>query len=215
MMASLLRGFLGGLVVAAIVVPCARATEPPAIELFNGKDLTGWKQAGPGAFEVKDGELRTVGGMGLLWYAPQQFAYFTLTLEYKNVRAQDNSGVFTRFSDPANDPWKPVKETEEVQIQDSAGLKGTGSVYNVREATEVAAKPPDEWNSMQITIVGRKYTVILNCKLVNEFESAKVPLQGYVGLQNHDPDSKIAFRNVKLVELKTAEAATQPAPKSP
>jgi hypothetical protein len=182
------------------LVPAADSTSANSVELFNGKDLTGWKQAGPGSFEVKDGELHTVGGMGLLWYEPKQFSDFTLCLQYKNQRSQDNSGVFLRFSDPGNDPWKAVKESPEVQIQDSAGLKGTGSIYSAADAREVASKSPGEWNSMQITVVGRKITVKLNDKLVNEVETDKPPLKGYIGLQNHDPNSKVSFRNVRVVE---------------
>jgi hypothetical protein len=35
-------------------------------QLFNGKDLTGWKHVGPGGDSVEDGLFRTHGGMGLL-----------------------------------------------------------------------------------------------------------------------------------------------------
>ena len=36
-------------------------------QLFNGKDLTGWKHVGPGGDTVEDGLIRTHGGMGLLY----------------------------------------------------------------------------------------------------------------------------------------------------
>lgn len=35
-------------------------------QLFNGKDLTGWKQVGPGSHYVEDGLIKSKGGMGLL-----------------------------------------------------------------------------------------------------------------------------------------------------
>ena len=35
-------------------------------QLFNGKDLTGWKHVGPGGDTVEDGLIKTHGGMGLL-----------------------------------------------------------------------------------------------------------------------------------------------------
>ena len=41
--------------------------------LFNGKDLKGWGHVGEGSFEIEDGLLKTVGGMGLLWYTEQKF----------------------------------------------------------------------------------------------------------------------------------------------
>src|SRR5207247_1426270 len=34
-------------------------------QLFNGKDLTGWKHVGPGQMTVEDGLIWTHGGMGL------------------------------------------------------------------------------------------------------------------------------------------------------
>ena len=37
-------------------------------QLFNGKDLTGWKHVGPGGDTVEDGLIRTHGGMGLLYW---------------------------------------------------------------------------------------------------------------------------------------------------
>ena len=179
------------------------ADEPKAIELFNGKDLAGWKQAGPGSFEVKDGELHTSGGMGLLWYTPRQFADYSLTFEFKTSKLSDNSGVFLRFPDPAGDPWAAVKHGEEVQIQDGGKNLFTGGIYNVKNATELASKPPGEWNVMEITVTGAKIAVKVNGKLVNEYTSPKpMPAEGgYIGLQNHDPDSMVSFRKVKLIEL--------------
>ena len=35
-------------------------------QLFNGKDLVGWKHVGPGEMTVQDGIIKTSGGMGLL-----------------------------------------------------------------------------------------------------------------------------------------------------
>src|SRR6266481_6661471 len=37
-------------------------------QLFNGKDLTGWKHVGPGGMTVEDGLIKTHGGMGLLYW---------------------------------------------------------------------------------------------------------------------------------------------------
>src|SRR5262245_16865161 len=89
----LLRPFIV-FVVSLCLISALRAEE---ITLFNGKDLAGWKHAGPGSFTVKDGELHTDGGMGLLWYSEKEFGDYTLSLEFKVSRKQDNSGIFVRF----------------------------------------------------------------------------------------------------------------------
>jgi hypothetical protein len=41
-------------------------------QLFNGKDLTGWEQVGPGEFIVEDSLLKTVGGMGMILYPDEK-----------------------------------------------------------------------------------------------------------------------------------------------
>ena len=51
--------------------------------LFNGKDLDGWQQVGPGSFIVKDGMMKTQGGMGMLWYAREEIAHATLRVVFK------------------------------------------------------------------------------------------------------------------------------------
>ena len=102
------------LIVILALLSHARADEPKPIQLFNGKDLTGWKHAGPGSFEVKDGELHTVDGMGLLWNTHEMPQHYKLSLEFKTSRKEDNSGVFVRFPDPGNDPWAAVKQGHEM-----------------------------------------------------------------------------------------------------
>ena len=59
---ALLLSLSGGL----LAQPATTKPDAKEIVLFNGTDLTGWKHAGPGSFQVKDGELQTVDGMGLL-----------------------------------------------------------------------------------------------------------------------------------------------------
>ena len=46
----------------------ARAIPNKWQQLFNGKDLNGWKHVGPGGDTVEDGLIRTHGGMGLLYW---------------------------------------------------------------------------------------------------------------------------------------------------
>ena len=79
----------------------------PALEsdyslLFDGSPKTGWQQSGPGEVRVEDGSLVTYGGLGLLWYAAQQYGDFSLKLSWKVEDGTDNSGVFVRFPDADN-----------------------------------------------------------------------------------------------------------------
>ena len=170
------------------------------VELFNGKDLTGWKQAGPGKFDVADGVMTTDGGMGLLWHTMEMPEKFTLAMEFKTGRKEDNSGVFVRFPDPGNDPWVAVKQGYEVQIAEAREKQFTGTVYNLKpREVDGAAKAPGEWNDYRIHLDGQKITVYLNGQKINEYTGEKTTQGGFIGLQNHDPKSKVSFRNVRVI----------------
>ncbi|MFN0205845.1 MAG: family 16 glycoside hydrolase [Planctomycetota bacterium] len=167
------------------------------ISLFNGKDLAGWTMSGPGRFIVENGEMVATGGMGLLWYDRRSFKDFVLELEWKVVRKEDNSGVFVRFPMPFN-PWTPVNSGYEIQIGDTYGAKqNTGSIYSFQAATKIPTKAAGEWNQYRIEVIGQKYTITINGEKVNEFTGDR-SVEGFVGLQNHDDESRVRFRNLKI-----------------
>src|SRR5690242_10789669 len=83
---------------------CAADWKP----LFNGKDTTGWKHVGPGDITVENGMLKTSGGMGLLWYEPQQFGNTTIRVVFKTTGPRDNSGIYIRMPEKPHDPWYGV-----------------------------------------------------------------------------------------------------------
>lgn len=185
----------------------APAGKPPKLEkgykrIFDGKSLDGWKMAGPGSFKLlADGSMLADGGMGLCWFTGKKYKDFDLKLDYKAASSASNSGVFVRFPDPANDPWKPVNEGYEIQICDSGDpLHTTGSVYTFGATSFKPSKPYGEWNAMEIKVVGTKYTVIVNGKTVCEYTGDR-SLEGYVGVQNHEPTNNVAFRNIRIKEL--------------
>ncbi len=176
------------------------------VELFNGKDLTGWRMIGKGSFVVEDGVLASRGGLGLgmLTYEARKFRDFVLEVEWKVAHRCNNSGIFIRFPEKSDDPWFAVRNGYEVQIDDcdKKGLKNqTGSLYDISPALRVASKPAGEWNTYQITVVGQRYTILLNGEKVNEFDGDR-GREGYIGLQAHDPVSKVYFRRVRAREIK-------------
>jgi hypothetical protein len=188
-----------------------RMKEKKWIELFNGKDLTGWRQAGPGSFVVEDGALVTRGGMGLLWYEQQKFRDFILEVEWKVNHRCNNSGIFVRFPEKSDDPWYAVRNGYEIQIDDCAkdGLKHqTGAIYDISPATHVASKPAGEWNLYEIKVVGQHYTITLNGEKVNEYDGDR-GREGYIGLQNHDLISRASFRRVRVREIEAQDSKSQ------
>lgn len=191
-------------------------------QLFNGKDLTGWEQVGPGEFVVENGLLKTVGGMGMILYPAEKFGNVIIRVVY-NVKDNDcNSGVFIRIPDKPTDEWMAVNKGYEVQIDNGTRHVGgdyhcTGVLYSLTKAKAHPQKNPGEWNTMEITLNGPRTIVYVNDELVTDFtEGDEVPpktrdfepdrgprpLSGYIGLQNHDDLSVAYFKEVAVKPLK-------------
>lgn len=185
--------------------------------LFNGRDLTGWQMAGPGGFSVDGGAIKSQGGMGLLWYTEETIGNAGLRAVYRVGRVEDNSGVFIRIADRPPDPWFAVHHGYEVQILATGDeWHKTGCIYSLSRALADAQKPPGEWNTMDIAMRGELVEVTVNDTLVTVFDPAGTlperefpyepergprPQHGYIGLQNHDSDSVVYFREVSVAPL--------------
>lgn len=206
-----LHNALAFLLSAALIVvaaACSSTRDPvqqgPSSEwitLFDGESLDGWTMSGPGEFTLEpDGSMLSHGGMGLLYYDEQKFRDFELELEWKVATDSTNSGVFVRFPE-APDPWVPVNTGYEIQIDDSQDPDHvTGAVYDFSSPFRVNSKPAGEWNTYRIRVVGQRYEIFLNGEKVNDFFGDR-SREGYIGLQNHDDDSKAWFRNVRIRTL--------------
>ncbi|MEV0181997.1 ThuA domain-containing protein [Streptomyces sp. NPDC050625] len=178
--------------------------------LFDGTaaSLDGWQQAGPGSFTLSpDGTLTSSGGLGLLWYARQNFGSYSLKLDWKTA-GDDNSGVFVGFP-PSDDPWSAVDKGYEIQI-DATDVpeKTTGAVYGFQSAhlkkRDRALNPPGEWNTYEIRVQGERLRVWLNGVKINDFtntDPARSLTDGHIGLQNHGADDQVSFRDVRIKEL--------------
>lgn len=172
------------------------------VELWTDDDSAGWEMAGPGQFRIEDDYMVAEGGMGMYWYTLDSYADFTLSLEWRVEDASNNSGVFVRFPNPGDDPWVAINDGYELQICDTAEAKhNTGSVYSIKGSTHIPTKPVGEWNHYEITVIGQRYTIRVNGELVNEFVGER-GTEGYVGIQNHDDGSPVAFRNIRVRDLR-------------
>ncbi|MGE8425405.1 MAG: 3-keto-disaccharide hydrolase, partial [Sphingobacterium siyangense] len=127
------------------------------IQLFNGKDLSGWKATGKtNQWVVKNGIL-TSPQSGSNLVSEQKFEDFKLHVEFK-IPAGSNSGVYLRGR-------------YEVQIEDSPKDAHPNAVlfagvYGFLAANEMVNKGAGEWQTYDITLVGRLVTVVANGKTV-------------------------------------------------
>lgn len=194
-------------------------------QLFNGEDLSGWEMTGPGEFKVEDGALATYGGMGLLWYPEEKFGNVELKVVYKETGPEDNSGVFIRIAEPPKNPWYAVNQGYEVQIdQTDDEWHRTGVLYSFTRAEQEVPPDEDGWNTMLIRLEGDRTRVWVNDVLLTDFtEGDPVPPKkaltepargarpeyGYIGLQNHDDDSRVLFKEISVRPLKEEDAAQE------
>lgn len=210
------------LALALVALPVQAVAKPisdvPATRpLFNGKNLDGWRQAGPGRFVVVDGMLKTEGGMGLLWYTRAKIGHAKLRVVFELNAKDADSGVFIRIPEQPIEPWMPVNRGYEVEIGDwPDDYSCTGVLYTFTKALSRPIKPMGEWNTLEITIDGPRTIVYLNNVKVTDFaegdpvpdkhpgsidpDRGPRPDSGYVGLQNH-PGSEVYFKEVSLTPL--------------
>lgn len=184
-----------------VVLSAQNASDGQWKTLFDGSSLKGWTMSGPGEFTLEaDGTMLSRGGMGLFYHSGQKYQDFELELDWKAVSDSSNSGVFVRFPE-APDPWVAVNTGYEIQIDNSRDpMHATGAVYSFSAPFKMAAKPAPAWNTYKIKVTGQRYRVYLNGELVNDFIGDR-STEGYVGLQNHDDNSKVWFKNIRVRPL--------------
>jgi hypothetical protein len=147
------------------------------VELFNGKDLTGWTgitSGSPAGWRVEDGIL-TTDGKGENIATTQKFWNFELHAEFKVAEKNSNSGI-------------GLRGRYEVQISNDygkaePGLHGMGALYHRIPPRVNASKPPGEWQAYDIRLVGRDVTTVLNGQTLYE----KGVIDGLTGSLSFDP----------------------------
>jgi hypothetical protein len=174
-------------------------------QLFDGKDLAGWNLSDPkgNTWKVENGQLISPGhGANLITTA--QFQDFKLHLEF-NCAPKSNSGVYLRGR-------------YEVQIEDDpvpeAPSQRTGGVYGFLAPSPEPPRRPGEWQTYDLTLVGRTVTVVLNGQTIID----KQEIPGVTGdaLDSHEglpapiylqgsEDGHVAFRNIVLTPATNAQ----------
>ena len=139
---------------APALMPDAVPTWGAPIEVFNRRDLTGWKLRAPGkegCWSVPGGIL-TASAKCVDLVSERSFGDFKARVEFR-YPAKGNSGVYLRGR-------------YEVQINDDAGgaidpLR-MGAVYGFLRPWADARRAAGEWQAFDITLIGRRVTIALN-----------------------------------------------------
>lgn len=173
------------------------------IALFNGKDLTGWKMDKPNPerpWKVVDGTLVSP-GHGPEIINDRKFEDFTLHLEF-NCGPGANSGVYLRGR-------------YELQIEDDSLQQPpshhTGGIYGFIAPSPEQPRKPGTWQSLDVTLVGRRVTVVQNGHLIIDQQEIPGITGGALDSHEESPgaiylqgseDGQVAFRNILISPAK-------------
>src|SRR5690242_20355210 len=144
------KGLLVATLVFFLLATGARANSEEWKQLFDGKDLTGWKHVGPGKMTVENGLIQTHGGMGLLYWTGGKLSDCVIRVVFKMRDHNSNSGVFIRIPIEPREEWMPVHYGYEVQIdnqpEDSKEdeYHVTGTLYSLTKPLARPGKPRSE-----------------------------------------------------------------------
>jgi hypothetical protein len=188
---------------SAVRAPSLKRQKQPVwgkpLRLFNRTNLTGWHVGGENQWKVENGILRSPkSGSNII--SDQKFTDFKLHIEFRYPKGS-NSGVYLRGRYEAQ-----IEDDERQQTSNHT----IGAIYGFLSPSEMAAKKAGEWQSYDITLVGRMVTVVLNGKTVicnreipgitggaldsNEGEPGPIYMQG-----DHGP---IDYRNIIITPAK-------------
>jgi hypothetical protein len=188
--------------------------------LLNGKDLSGWEVVHDGLWHVtsdgiligqRDAQKKNTTNPNQSWvYTTKEFGEFDLEFEYW-LRFRDNSGISIRdktrgkYSGGAEaDPKRtPSHNGYEIQIINGYNDKfPTGSLY-LFQAAKTGFQRDYDWNRMNVEVRNGMIRVRLNGQLVMEHPGdPERPKTGPIGLQLHDANTVVMFRNLRIRELR-------------
>ncbi|HPD31283.1 MAG TPA: DUF1080 domain-containing protein [Phycisphaerae bacterium] len=201
------------------VAPAPVEKMPTAIQLFNGRDLTGWtcdlSKEGvkmEDVWSVADGVLHCKGEPGGVLRTLDEYGDYVLSLEWRWPPGTQggNNGVLVHTSTPRTlGIWPKSIEVQlekgnagdfwvigtELDVENEQARKQGRRHLNLTDGSE---KPLGEWNHMEITCKGDEVIVRVNGELVNHATNCSVT-RGAICLQSEG--APIEYRNIILTPL--------------
>jgi len=216
------------LALVAGLLPLAAAGQsvPQFVDLFNGKNLTGWVNVNTAedTWKFRDGVLICSGRpLGVLC-SKKMYENFVLHIEWMHMEAGGNSGVFV-WSNAQPDPTDRLPNGVEVQMLELAWpslnkengvtppvayvhgeLFGVGGVKTTPDnprgerskSIENRCKGKGEWNTYDVVAVDGTIKLAVNGKFVNGI-ARSTQKKGYLCLESEG--GEIHFRNIRIMEL--------------
>lgn len=215
------------MLVLAGPITAQETTPREFVDLFNGKDLTGWVDVNttPETWSVRDGLLVCSGQPIGVMRSEKQYENFILHIEWRHMEAGGNSGVFV-WSEGTVPEGKQLPKGVEVQMleldwvnqhknKDGSlppiayvhgelfGANGAVTIPdnprgNRSKSIENRCKGKGEWNVYDVVCVDGVIKLAVNGKFVNGISGSSVK-KGYLCLESEG--AEIHFRNIRILEL--------------
>ena len=203
------RKVLSVLVVVSVLV-CqglfAAGPDEGWYKIFDGKSLNGWKPSEKkDSFIVEDGMLVAKGGRSHLFYvgpvAGANFKDFEFKAEVMTTPGS-NSGIY--FHTEYQETGWPSKGYE-CQVNNShTDPKRTAGLYGIQDVFDPPAKD-NEWFKVHIIVRDKRIIHKVNGKILVDYtepeeisrdeKRGRRLRSGTMGIQGHDPDSVVYYRN--------------------
>jgi hypothetical protein len=170
------------------------------IPLFNGKSLAGWRMSPANSskvWKVEDGLLITPGN-GPELINDRKFEDFKLHVEF-NCAENSNSGIYLRGR------YEVQVETDSIDEPPSHHM---GGVYGFLVPSPELPRKPGEWQTYDITLIGRMVTVVQNGQTI--IGNKEIPgitggaldsheeLPGPIYLQGSEK-GRVAYRSIVII----------------
>ncbi|MCM8535599.1 MAG: DUF1080 domain-containing protein [Lentisphaeraceae bacterium] len=215
------------LIVIFLLVSCqstpSHESEYKFVDLFNGKDLSGWVDVNtsPTTWKAVDGELHCTGLPIGVMRSEKKYENFIMEIEWRHMNKKGNSGVFIWSEANIRDNRLPdgleVQMLELDWVNRPSGKKAhdgytSGELFGVggvkiepenrrgsrSQARERRCNGVGEWNKYVIVAVDGVVKLSINGKFVNSVSHVS-QRKGYLCLEAEG--SEIHFRNISIMEL--------------
>jgi hypothetical protein len=191
--------------------PAVAEVEPGFKALMDGKTFDGWKLAeeSPDTWKIEDGAFVARGNRCHLFYVGDEkpFKNFHLKVDVM-TEPGSNGGIYFHTKYQAQG-WPNAGFESQVNCTHSDKIK-TGSLYGIVNVGH-AESQDNKWWTQEITVEGRKVTVLVDGKLVLQYvePTGAQPEkngghklgEGAFALQAHDPKSVVRYKNIRVKRL--------------
>jgi hypothetical protein len=190
----------------------AKAITPAShIELFNGKDFTGWTffmrtNADPKkTWSIENGLIKCTGKPTGYMRTIENYRDYKVTVEWRFIKA-GNTGVTVHMQEP-DKVWPATIECQGMHdnqgdfwMQGGATCKDHTTAETRRSKMPELSneKPVGEWNTFVVECSGNTVKILVNDKLMNTATECSLS-SGHIGLQSEGADLEI--RKVALDPL--------------